>query len=523
MFNEATDMMLGIPVVHSAYPDGEEGIQKSISVICEKIREGAPTAAMKSFAGNMMKEAGFPQTILAQGQVVLDNIRSRAMYTPDAMGTEQIQSAMVTWCVPGAPICIPIYDCDDGVTAVGTVMAALGHEVEVVRQKFGGGHQQHVLVEVRGENGEWIPLDPSSKTMPAGKKAFAEYESRHSPYDGSKKGAQFVGIGALPIIIWKHEKWERVGVGATVETAATSCCQSCAEGKTCDGDACGMDRKGTAMSTYHAHAPHQRGGFGAPWPGVTAFVPQWAWLRQAWPALDAHGRTWDETIASAYTRGEAQSWVAGDPTSRSDLIALIIASTFSARAVASMPDQGQRAADDMNRTWFIIAQKLGYTPDLTIDDLKKRVQKEQSPANATAALALFELIIVVVAIVANAVIACFAIYFAAKIIDSLLSRIVAFAELIYLQIQVQKIVDRHLANPDLPWTDAEKKMLDNLEGYQQGAHNAVTNAPVLSPPDKGDGTPGWIWAGAGVVVVGGVLAIVYKDEIKSWLHRRKGT
>jgi hypothetical protein len=223
MFNEATDMMLGIPVVHSAYPDGEEGIQKSLAVICEKIREGAPTAAMKSFAGNMMKEAGFPQTILAQGQVVLDNIRSRAMYTPDALGTEQIQSAMVTWCVPGAPICIPIYDCDDGVTAVGTVMAALGHEVEVVRQKFGAGHQQHVLVEVRGENGEWIPLDPSSKTMPAGRKAYAEYESRHSPYNGSKKGAQFVGIGALPIIIWKHERWERVGVGATMEAAATSC------------------------------------------------------------------------------------------------------------------------------------------------------------------------------------------------------------------------------------------------------------------------------------------------------------
>jgi hypothetical protein len=32
-------------------------------------------------------------------------------------------------------------------------MAALGHEVEIVRQYFGAGHQQHVLLEVRDEDG----------------------------------------------------------------------------------------------------------------------------------------------------------------------------------------------------------------------------------------------------------------------------------------------------------------------------------------------------------------------------------
>lgn len=497
----------------------------SLATICKKIREGAPTVAMKSFAGNLMKQAGLPSGARAQGTVALDYMRRNVLYAPDALGTEQIQSANITLCVEGAPICIPVADCDDMVTALGTILAALGLEVRVVRQIFGGGHQQHVLVEVLDEDGDWFPLDPSSKTMPAGQKAPAQEETYHSPFDNAPSGAQFVGIGALPIWVWKKEHWERVGVGATLEQAATACCSSCAEGKACAGPTC--DKKEDAMTTHHEPRQRQfysnRGGFGAPWPGVTAFVPQWAWLRQAWPAVDAQGRSWDDTIHAAYLRGEAKQWVAGDPVSRSDLVALILASAFSAKAVESMPDQGKRAADAMNRTWLIIAQKLGYTPDMTIDDLKKRVQQEQNPATAAVAIGLFELVIIVVYIAALATVYCFAIYFAAKIIDSLLSRLVAFAELIYLQIQVQKIVDRHLQDPNLPWTDAEKKMLDNLEALQQGAHNAVTDKPVLSPPDKGEGTPAWVYIGGGVVLVGGVLAVVYREEIKRWLNRKSSS
>jgi len=521
LFTAADDAKLGVKVVHSRYPDGEEGIQKSLATICQKIRDGAPTAAMKSFAANVMREYGLPTGARAQGAAALDHIRKNVLYAPDALGTEQIQSANITLCVEGAPICIPCGDCDDLVTALGTELAALGLEVRVVRQIFGGGHQQHVLIEVKDEDGMWFPLDPSSKTMPAGQKVPAQEETYHSPFDDAPPGAQFVGIGALPMFravgrfeddgsqqVWKHERWEQIGLGAPLEQVAASCCSAC-------------DKKKEDAMTHHEQRPHfsrPSSGFGAPWPGVTAFVPQWAWLRQFWPAFDAQSRSWEDTIHAAYLRGEAKKWVPNDPVSRSDLTALILASAFSARAVSTMPDQGLRASDALNRTWYIIAEKLGYTPDTTIDSLKSRVQKEQNPTTAAAQIALFELLIIVVYVAALAVVYCFAIYFAAKIIDSLLARIVAFAELIYLQIQVQKIVDRHLADPNLPWTDAEKKMLDNLEALQRGAHNAVTAAPALTPPGS-DETPAWVWIGGGVVVVGGVLAIVYRDEIKRWLNR----
>lgn len=856
MFTAADDAAVGIPVVTGAYPEGEEGIQKSLAVICKKIYEGAATAVMKSYAANLMKQSGFPEGARAQGEAALEHVRANVMYAPDALGTEQIQRADVTLCVEGAPVCIPCGDCfpegtlllrrdgqlvpieeikvgdeiwgdkkwsriegkafkgklkvdaiemnngstmyltpdhkvyvgrckhgksvdcptcgarpsllteswdrirvgdlqngesllqpkriafadgpgaattcqgtnerldrlyidglaisegwvdgarfcisgqdgkrkeilkhevkaicdrlgvptsthrkyirindaewatrvasfghlarnkhfetlaldeaeaaavlrgimsdstantrgegrtyattshalmvqvrvlhrmfgrstslkmltpeqhrgagkhplwrvgirvksdehelarndktlatrsieravkkvpcwdiqtddhkvylpehdvtvsncDDLVCALATILAALGLEVVVVRQQFGGGHQQHVIVEVKDEYGHWYPLDPSSKTMPAGVKSPAQNETRHSPFDGAEEGARFVGIGALPVLIWKKEKWHPVGVGTPLEKAAEPCCNACAIGNPCDGD-----KTEVAMTTRTERPMYaNRGGFGfgAPWPGVTAFVAQWAWLNQAWATLDANGRSWSDTLSSAYARAEARNWTAGDATSRSDLLALILASAFSARAVASMPDQGQRAADDLNATWLVIARKIGYTPDMTVDQLKARVNRENNPAAAAAITASFELVIGVVAVAAWVIIYCFVIYFAYKILDSLLSRIVAFAELIYLQVQVQKIVDRHLADPNLPWTEAEKNELQKLEDMQRGAHGAIV-APPSS--DKDEGTPAWVWIGGGIVLTGGVLAVVYRDEIKRYLNRGRST
>lgn len=504
MFTAADDAnVLGLPVKHEAYPEGEEGIQKSLATICEKIREGAQTAVMKSYAANLMRQAGFPTSILDQGRAALEHVRANVLYAPDALGTEQIQRADITLCVEGAPICIPCGDCDDLTTALGTIMAALGIEVEVVRQIFGMGHQQHVLLEIRDEDGKWQPLDPSSKTMPAGQKVPAQRETRHSPFDNAPPGAHFVGIGALAVWRWTHEEWKQVGVGETLDPDA--CCMECIR-----------DRKEGAM-THAATQTSRHGGLGAPWPGVTAFVAQWAWINQAWSALDAQHRSWSDALNSAYARAATRNWIPGDKVAASDLTALIVASAFSARAVASMPDQGQRAADALNRTWVIIADKLGWTPSQTIDDLKKKVSSEQNPTTAAAELALFEVIIAVVAIAAVATVYCFLIYFAYKIVDALLSRIVAFAELIYLQSQVQKIVDRHLANPNLPWTDEEKEMLQRLEDMQNGAHGAIV-APPSSDKGVEAGTPAWVWIGGAVVVSAAAIAFVYRGPIRSWLE-----
>jgi hypothetical protein len=111
MFSHADDIRAGVPIVTETYADGEPGIQKSLAEICRKVREGAPTAVMKSFAGNVLKQAGFPRSARERATALFEYVRKNVGYMPDALGTEQIQTAAVTLCVDGAPICIPIGDC----------------------------------------------------------------------------------------------------------------------------------------------------------------------------------------------------------------------------------------------------------------------------------------------------------------------------------------------------------------------------------------------------------------------------
>ncbi len=224
MFSAETDRSLGLPVVHEPYPDGEAGIQKSIKTICTKIREGMVTAVMKSFAGNVLKQANALQSGTRDRAIALvSHVHQAVGYAPDALGSEQIQSAAITLCVEGAPICIPIEDCDGLVTATGTLCGAAGMDVQVVRQFFGGGHQQHVLLEVKLEDGSWYPLDPSNRAAPYGVKAPAQRETKHSPFDSKLTGisdqAQFVGMGALPVWAWQTDHWVRLPNNAKLEGA----------------------------------------------------------------------------------------------------------------------------------------------------------------------------------------------------------------------------------------------------------------------------------------------------------------
>jgi hypothetical protein len=43
------DDSAGTPVLREPYPEGEAGIQKSLVMICQKVREGAPMPIMRSF------------------------------------------------------------------------------------------------------------------------------------------------------------------------------------------------------------------------------------------------------------------------------------------------------------------------------------------------------------------------------------------------------------------------------------------------------------------------------------------
>jgi hypothetical protein len=487
MFTAETDRSLGLPVVHERYPDGEEGIQKSIKTICTKVREGMVTAVMKEFAGNVLKQTpgALHGGTRERADALCNFVATTTGYAPDALGSEQIQSAQITLCVPGAQLCIPIRDCDDGVVAVGTLIGAAGMDVEVVRQIFGGGHQQHVLLEVKLEDGSWYPLDPSNKTHPCGVKAPAQRETRHSPFDSKLTGlsdqAQFVGMGALPVLVWQEPhsgfpgRWARLPSDAKLE------------------------------------------GLGGILPSISDLQPQLKWLGTIWSTIDPKGRSWDTALADAYNRAEQKNWVAGDSTSYFDLTAIIVRSAILSRVAGGMPSPGPDAAAALDNSWKLIATKLGYTSQTSMDDLKTAAKRN----NQVAALALFELIAVIIAIAALAVVYCFAIYYAAKIVDSLLTRLVAFAEEVWRNVQIQKMIDRHVNNPDLPWDPEEKKLLDQLEKQQDETHKAVIKPPDLSPPGAPPSFWDSPWAIFGIVTVvaGTAAAVVYRKEIKGALDR----
>lgn len=193
---------LAVPFVREPYPDGEAGIQKSLHEMCTKIREAAPQPVFRSFAGNILRQANFPRSNQDKATAHFNHVQRCVGYAHDPPGTELIQNPMITLCVEGAPVCIPIEDCDGIAVALASLCAASGLEVEVVRQIFGEGHQQHVICEVKLEDGKWFPLDATTPRFKAGQKARASRETRMNPWkNGAPVGlkAEFVGIGALTV------------------------------------------------------------------------------------------------------------------------------------------------------------------------------------------------------------------------------------------------------------------------------------------------------------------------------------
>lgn len=208
------DARSGVNIKRRRYPDGEEGILLSLREICRLAREGSVTAVMRSFAGKILREAGYPKTVKGKLEAILDYVRTHVGYVPDPVGAESISAAVVTLCAPDqhghVAICIPIGDCDDLTTCVLTLILAIGINAEVVRQFYGDGIQQHVFVEAQDERGNWLALDPST-TLPVGHKAKAKRETRMSPMDDKaiglegtdKAGAQYIGIGR-PLEVWEQ-------------------------------------------------------------------------------------------------------------------------------------------------------------------------------------------------------------------------------------------------------------------------------------------------------------------------------
>lgn len=532
MFGAGADLGAGIPVVNGVYPEGEAGIQKSLHVMCRKIREGMATAVMKSFAGNVLKEYGFPTGVYQRTAALLDFVRKHVAYAPDALGTEQIQSAAITLCVAGAPVCIPVGDCDDLVVALATLIAALGMEVRVTRQIFGGDHQQHVLLEVKDEKGKWIAADPSSKTMPVGRKAQAAQETYCSPWDADVTGladvAQFVGIGAmptapLPVMMLTHGAWhvvdhlpQRRGLGAAVlqEIAPgievdmrtgevmvglghEACCASCAEGKKCESGCSGEAQAGVAGLIEDTSAALK-----------LAIDPVDA-AKKLWAA--SQGKSWEGAIGGADARAESRQWDTG-LQSQADLVTLAISSACSVSKLDKRSDaEAKRASDALTRTFYILLKRIGRAPS------QGASVQQYTSGNLTAAAEIPIGIVIVLAIAAAIIyIAFFALiyYVLRDCLSVVATSFVCDREMVRLHSEVDKIVDNRLKKGGSFSADELQRIAD-LEAAQKRVLDGCVEA--IKPPPAG-GIPWGTVALVGGLVAATALGVVYAPEIKHALR-----
>jgi hypothetical protein len=92
---------------------------------------------------------------------------------------------------------VTVSNCDGLTVALGTATMSIGIPTRIVKQNFGGGAQQHVLIAVQDENGRWLHADPSTR-MAVGEALRAD-EEWIDPMDtnpaGTAGGAQIVSLG----------------------------------------------------------------------------------------------------------------------------------------------------------------------------------------------------------------------------------------------------------------------------------------------------------------------------------------
>jgi hypothetical protein len=189
----------GHPITVAPYPLGAAGVTISLETIAKKIRDGRNDPDVRGWAGDVLIRAGRPKGRRARVSALLDAFRKVTLYLPDPVGTEMIAAAHVTVCLrPG--LCMRARDCDDGCVFLGSAIMSIGIPVRVIKQNFGPGRQEHVLIEAEDDNGAWFPADPSTD-LPCGSRVPAVSETRMDPMrgpDGQTVGAEIVTLGGIP-------------------------------------------------------------------------------------------------------------------------------------------------------------------------------------------------------------------------------------------------------------------------------------------------------------------------------------
>jgi hypothetical protein len=189
-------------------------------------------------------------------------------------------------------------------------------------------------------------------------------------------------------------------------------------------------------------------------------APTIAAVKLAWQNFD--GRPFGKAVLDAYARAASKAWK-NDLASRADLIALCVSSALNSRAIDDGTPIGTKAANILANTWTVLAKKTGWQGQ-TADDVRK-----QAGGTKTS----IEIVLIVVAVLAMAGVYAWIVYKAAEIIETKLAIDAESDELVRLHAESQKIVDRHLENPNLPWTPEELKILQDLKDQQEGVRKQI--------------------------------------------------
>lgn len=212
----------GVKISRQEYPVGVAGVRLSLNEIARRIREGGRTPSMRQFAEMVVRQSMAPSVHTSNtdaAQLLLTYVIENVRYRSDPAFTEYTQSAPITLCINGAPMCIPVGDCDDLVVALGSLLMAYGIVVRVVKQTFGAADQEHVLVEFQDEGGSWIAADPTprSPSLSVGQKAVASHEDYVDPLNPASIGmvagtpeAEFIGVGSINADPGSHGERRRI-------------------------------------------------------------------------------------------------------------------------------------------------------------------------------------------------------------------------------------------------------------------------------------------------------------------------
>lgn len=219
--------------------------------------------------------------------------------------------------------------------------------------------------------------------------------------------------------------------------------------------------------------------------------------KQFWGQIQ--GRTWDQAMTAASARAASKIWPAKNLDAKNDFISILVSSAINAKQAA---DNGNlEMANDLNRTWVILANRMGLDKTTPADAAKLKSQ-------ATTEIAPIIIIVgIVMAALAVSAIYIALIYFASQVIDDVLSKIECDRELIRLHNEYNKIVEK-----GGPQSDADKQIRDQLLEQQR-----IVAAGCTVPKPGFDVWP-WI-LGVGLVSAT-TLGVVYRKEIGSWLTKR---